>query len=252
MKHPIACLAHLSLFCLLLLGSGSSMAASVVMAFGEKIPPFSFPESDSGIELDVIGEALALRGHTLEPRYFPLARVPLAFRRGEVDAAMTDLGQDLSDAAALYGNPAVIYHNVFVSLKGRHLEIKTPEDLKGLSVVAFQGAAQRYPEWLAASQNDGLYFEQNNQQLQVLGLNKGRYDLVLSDKSIFRYFELYLERTSLFKAKNTEMHQFIEEDPQNYRPVFHDPQIRDDFNAGLEELKASSRYQAIYDHYLTQ
>ena len=35
-------------------------------------------------------------------RFFPrlarvLARVPLAFRHGEVDAAMTDLGQDLSD-----------------------------------------------------------------------------------------------------------------------------------------------------------
>ncbi|MGB4073370.1 substrate-binding periplasmic protein [Pseudomonas sp.] len=227
-------------------------AATVVMAFGEKIPPFCFPESDSGIELEVIGEALAFRGHQLEPRYFPLARVPLAFRRGEVDAAMTDLGQDLSDAGAHYGNPAVIYYNVFVSLKGRHLSIKKPEDIKGLSVVAFQGAAQRYPEWLAASQKDGLYFEQNNQELQVLGLNKARYDLVLSDRSIFRYFELLLERTTLFKAKSTEMHQFVEEDPQNYRPVFRDPQIRDDFNAGLAQLKASGRYQAIYDHYLEQ
>lgn len=252
MKYPIAGLARLSLLCLLLLGNGSSMAATVVMAFGERIPPFCFPESNSGIELDVIGEALAFRGHKLEPRYFPLARVPLAFRRGEVNAAMTDLGQDLREAGALYGNPAVIYRNVFVSLKGRHLEIKTPEDLKGLSVVAFQGAAQRYPEWLAVSQKEGLYFEQNNQELQVLGLNKERYDLVLSDKSIFRYFELRLERTSLFKAKTTETHQFIEEDPQHYRPLFHDPQIRDDFNAGLEELKASGRYQAIYDHYLTQ
>lgn len=245
-------LTRLSLLALLLVGSGSSLAATVVMAFGEKIPPFCFPESDSGIELEVIGEALGFRGHKLEPRYFPLARVPLAFRRGEVDAAMTDLGQDLSDAGAHYGNPAVIYYNVFVSLKSRHLRINKPEDIKGLSVVAFQGAAQRYPEWLAASQKDGLYFEQNNQELQVLGLNKGRYDLVLSDRSIYRYFELLLERTSLFKAKSTEMHQFIEEDPQNYRPVFRDPQIRDDFNAGLEQLKTSGRYQAIYDHYLEQ
>ncbi|WP_324731559.1 substrate-binding periplasmic protein [Pseudomonas paeninsulae] len=237
----------------LLLGiSGPGSAAQVVMAFGEKIPPFCFPESDSGIELDVIGEALAFRGHKLEPRYFPLARVPLAFRRGEVDAAMTDLGQDLGAAGAHYGNPAVIYDNVFISLNSRHLEINTPKDLKGLSVVAFPGAARRYPEWLAATQKAGLYFEQNNQELQVLGLNKGRFDLVLSDKSIYRYFELLLERTNLFKAKTVDLHPFTEEAPQNYRPLFRDRQIRDDFNAGLEQLKASGRYQAIYDHYLKQ
>lgn len=151
-----------------------------------------------------------------------------------------------------YGVPAVIYSNVFVSLQGRRFDIQTPADLKGLSIVAFQGAAQRYPEWLAASQEEGLYFEQNNQELQVLGLNKGRFDLVLSDRSIYRYFELLLERTSLFKAKTIAMHPFIEEDPQNYRPVFRYPQIRDDFNAGLAHLKASGRYQAIYDHYLRQ
>lgn len=237
---------------LLLAGSPHAWAATVVMAFGEKIPPFCFPESDSGIELEVIGEALAFRGHRLEPRYFPLARVPLAFRKGEVDAAMTDLGQDLDAAGAHYGEPAVLYHNVFVSLKGRGIEIKTPADLKGLSIVAFPGAAQRYPEWLAGSQQDGLYFEQNNQELQVLGLNKARYDLVLSDKSIFRYFELLLERTTLFKAKTVQLHQFVEEDPQNYRPLFRDPKIRDDFNAGLKHLKANGRYQAIYDHYLKQ
>ena len=123
---------------LLLTCSANSLAATVVMAFGEKIPPFCFPESDSGIELEVIGEALAYRGHILEPRYFPLARVPLAFRKGEVDAAMTDLGQDLAAVGGHYGNPAVIYANVFVSLKGRRLNIKKPEDIKGLSIVAFR------------------------------------------------------------------------------------------------------------------
>lgn len=250
--HPLSGWINTLLLPLLLGYSASGLAATVIMAFGEKIPPFCFPESDSGIELDVIGEALAYRGHRLEPRYYPLARVPLAFRRGEVDAAMTDLGQDLSTVGAHHGDPAVIYHNVFVSLRSRQLRISKPEDLKGLSIVAFQGAAQRYPEWLTASQRDGLYFEQNNQELQVLGLNKGRYDLVLSDRSIYRYFELLLERTSLFKAKGVEMHAFVEEDPKNYRPIFRDPQIRDDFNAGLAQLKASGRYQAIYDHYLEQ
>ena len=227
------------LLILALAWTGAALADDVVMAFGEKIPPYCFPESDSGIELDVIGEALAYRGHRLVPRYFPLARVPLAFRQGEVQAAMTDLGQDLSTQGAHYGEPAVLYRNVLISLQG-------------LSIVAFQGAAKRYPEWLAASEAAGLYFEQNNQELQVLGLNKGRYDVVLSDQRIYQYFEQLLERTSLFKAKAVTFHPFVEEDPQNYRPLFRSQQIRDDFNAGLRHLKASGRYQAIYDSYLQQ
>lgn len=240
------------LFVLTLACMGPVLAEDIVMAFGEKIPPYCFPESDSGIELDVIGEALAYRGHRLKPRYYPLARVPLAFRQGEVQAAMTDLGQDLSAQGAHYGEPAVLYRNVLITLQGRRLQIEKPEDLQGLSIVAFQGAARRYPEWLSASQAAGLYFEQNNQELQVLGLNKGRYDVVLSDQRIYQYFEQLLERTTLFKAKAVEFHPFVKEDPQDYRPLFRSAKIRDDFNAGLRHLKASGRYQAIYDSYLKQ
>ena len=86
----------------------------------------------------------------------------------------------------------------------------------------------------------------------MLGLNKGRYDVVLSDQRIYQYFEQLLERTSLFKAKAAVFPPFVEEDPQNYRPLFRSQQIRDDFNAGLRHLKASGRYQAIYDSYLQQ
>ena len=220
------------------------------MAFGEKIPPYCFPESDTGIELEVIGEALAFKGHKLKPVYYPLARVPIAFRQGKVDAAMTNLGQDLSQFGAHYGDSAVVYDNVLITLESSQLQLNKPEDLKGQRIVAFQGAAQRYPEWLTQSQLDNLYFEQNNQELQVLGLNKRRYDVVLSDRSIYRYFELQLARTSLFHPKSVVMHEFVKVNPQDYRPIFRSAEIRDDFNQGLKHLKDSGRFQAIYDNYL--
>lgn len=235
---------------LMLLGSAplAASAEAVVMAFGEKIPPFSFPESDSGIELEVIGAALAFKGHTLIPRYYPLARVPLEFKMVHVDAAMTDLGAGAQ--GGYFGNPAVLYDNVFMTLSQRALKINQPEDLKGLVVVAFPGALKRYPKWLTAVDQAGHYFEQSNQELQVAGLNKGRFHVVLSDKNIFRYFQLQLTRNSLFKAKPVDLHAFTEVDPNDYRPVFRSEQVRDDFNLGLAHLKASGRYQAIYDSYL--
>lgn len=237
----LACCVHLA-----------SFGADVRMAFGEKIPPFCFPETNSGIELEVLGEALAYKGHRLVPKYFPFARIPLEFERGAVDAAMTDLGVDLAPFGAHYGNPAVFYDNVFISLKERGLVIRKPEDLKGLTVISFQGAANRYPDWLGPVKKDGRYFEQNDQELQVLTLDRGRYDIVLSDRNIFRYFTLKLKKEKGFVPKDTEEHRFVTFNPMDYRPVFRDKGVRDDFNAGLAHLKESGRFQAIYDKYLKE
>jgi len=225
-------------------------AAEVKMAFGEKIPPFSFPATDSGIEVEVIGEALAYRGHELKPEYYPFVRIPVAFLAHTVDAAMTDLGLDMKQEGAFHGDPAVIYDNVFITLKERKITIKKPEDLQGLSKIAFHGAAKRYPLWLEKAQQDNLYTEQNNQSLQMLTLDKQGYDVVLSDRNIFNYFALHLQREKGFNPKPVEDHHFVELNPMDYRPIFWDEHIRDDFNAGLKHLKETSRYQEIYDKYL--
>lgn len=248
MNRPLQLLSVLAIC----LGAAAVQGADVRMAFGEKIPPFVFPETDSGIEIEVIGEALAFKGHHLVPRYFPFARIPWEFRSGAVDAAMTDLGTDLKPFGANYGNPAVFYDNVFITLKSRHLVINQPSDLKGLTVISFQGAAKRYPEWLGQVRKDGRYYEQNDQELQVLTLDKGRYDVVLSDRNIFRYFTLRLKREQGYITKESQEHRFVVFNPADYRPLFRDSHVRDDFNAGLAHLKETGRYQAIYDKYLKE
>ncbi|MFN3303468.1 MAG: hypothetical protein ACK44A_07080 [Roseateles sp.] len=95
--------------------------------------------------------------------FLPLARIPLAFRDGQVDAAMTDLGEDLGAAGGHYGNAAVFYDNLLFTLARRGLSLRRPQDLDGLTAMAFQGAARRYPEWLEAVQRGGRYFEVNDQ-----------------------------------------------------------------------------------------
>jgi len=247
--HSLKLLAIL-LFCLA--QANVVLSESVSMSFGEKIPPFCFPETNSGLELDVIGEALAFKGHTLVPSYYPFARIPIAFKQKYVNATMTDLGEDLTAYGGHYGNPAVWYDNVFITLKEKKLTIKKPEDLKGLSVISFQGAIKRYPKWLASVKTAGNYYELDDQKLQVLTLNMGRYDVVLSDRNIYKYYSLQFKKTRKFAPKAITEHQFIELDLNNYRPIFRDPSIRDDFNLGLKHLKDSGRYQEIYDHYLKE
>jgi len=227
-------------------------SADVSMSFGEKIPPFCFPETNSGLELDIIGEALAYKGHKLVPSYYPLARIPIAFKQNLVNATMTDLGENLTTYGGHYGEPAVWYDNVLITLKEKNIAINKPEDLEGLSVISFQGALKRYPKWLNHVKSAGNYYELNDQKLQVLTLNKGRYDVVLSDRNIFKYFSLQLKKTGNLSPKPITEHQFVELDLNNYRPVFRDSDIRNDFNLGLKHLKDSGRYQEIYDYYLKE
>lgn len=221
------------------------------MAFGEHIPPFCFPKDGSGIEVDVFREALAYRGIRLVPLFFPFARVPRAFRDGEVDASMTDLGEDMGAAGGHYGDTAVVYDNVLISLQSRGLQIRRPEDLDGLTVISFQGASKRFPEWLGPLQRSKRLTEVNDQALQVRTLMRGRYDLVLADRSIFRYFSLQLQRQGETLLPVTE-HEFTSPDPRDYRPVFRSPLMRDEFNEGLRWLRASGAYRAIYERYLSE
>lgn len=244
-RTSLAAIGALACLC-----AGLARAEVVSMAFGEKIPPFCFPETNSGIELEVIGEALAYRGHQLRPKYYPFARIPVAFRNRDVAAAMSDLGEDMTAEGAFYGNPAVIYDNAFITLKERHLQIRQPSDLQGLTVLAFAGAARRYPAWLEQVRQAGNYFEQNDQALQVLTLDRGRYDVVLSDRNIFKYYTLRLAREQGYAPKATLLHSVVKVKPMDYRPVFRSSAIRDDFNAGLKHLKDSGRFDAIYKKYL--
>ena len=236
----------------LILNFSTLYAAEIKMSFGEKIPPYTFPETNSGIELEVIGSALAYKGHILKPSYYPLKKVPQAFKDALVDAAMTDLGEDLKPYGGHYAKPAVWYNNVFITLKEQELSIKDPQDLESLVLTSFQGAVKRYPKWLRLVKENYNYFEQNNQELQILVLHKKRVDVILSDINIYKYNVIQLKKERGFIPKPVEMHNFVKLNLMDYRPIFRDKQIRDDFNEGLEHIKKTGSYQRIYDKYLKE
>ena len=98
--------------------TGFASAKEVLMAFSQEIPPYIFQKQNKGIEIDIISAALAVKGHTLKPLYFPLGRIPIAFTSNLVDAAMGDMGVNLEPKGGFYANPAVIYNNVFITLNG--------------------------------------------------------------------------------------------------------------------------------------
>ncbi len=225
-------------------------AEEVIMAFSKEIPPYIFETQNKGIEIDIIYSALAYKGHTLKPLYFPLGRIPYAFTNNLVDAAMGDMGVNLLSHGGFYANPAVIYDNVFITLKSKGISIRTPSDLNLLSVVSFQGADRRYPKWLKKVKDENRFYGISDQLTQVKLLNFGRYDVVLSDRYIFNYFAKKLRLNNILETQEIVEHKLITENRKNYRPVFRNKKIRDDFNSGLQKLIESGEFQKIYDYYI--
>jgi polar amino acid transport system substrate-binding protein len=225
-------------------------AEEVIMAFSKEIPPYIFEAQNKGIEIDIISAALAYKGHTLKPLYFPLGRIPYAFINNLVDAAMGDMGVNLQSNGGFYATPAVIYDNVFITLKSKAISIKVPNDLNALKVVSFQGAEKRYPKWLKKVKEENRFYGVSDQLTQVKLLNFGRYDVVMSDRYIFNYFAKKLDSNKTLEKKAVEMHKLITENREDYRAVFRNKKIRDDFNIGLKKLKESGEFQKIYNNYI--
>jgi len=169
-------------------------AEEVTMAFSHDIPPYIFEASDKGIEIDIIAMALAYKGHTLKPLYFPLARVPFAFMSDLVDAAMGDIGKDLLPYGGHYADPAVIYHNIFITRADSNITINEPSDLKRLDISSFQGAELRYPKWLKNVVTTGNFHANSNQLVQIKKLVSNRVNVVLSDRYIFKYYAKQLNK----------------------------------------------------------
>ena len=239
----------LSCVCVLLVSPTFAWSAEVTMAFGLSLPPYVISESNSGMEMDIIREALAFRGHTLKPVYVPLARVPEEFKTEEIQAVQRDGGTNLTPSGGIYSNMvSITYHDVIVTLKERGLTVKTPDDLAKLSVVAFQGAINHYPKWLQPVKAAGKYYEQKDQLLQVKSLHVGRCDAILGDRNIVQYFTNQALKDGSFRVLPTELHEFTE--PYGYNPAFKDPKIRDDFDAGIKHLQETGRYQEIINSYL--
>ncbi len=217
--------------------SVNAYSEKVVMAFGQSLAPYIIEKNNSGVELSIIKEALAIEGHELVPIYTHLGNVAFMFDQGKVDAAQRYITSEKRTKEIFYGDVTVKYHDVLFSLDKQNIVIKSPVDLKKYSLLSFQGANIHYPRWLT----DNYKHTQTSAQInQVRLLQLGLVDIVLSDKNIFSYHSNLFRLSSHGELKNIRMHIFTP--PYKYNPVFKSKNIAKAFNRGLSKLKKSGRY----------
>jgi polar amino acid transport system substrate-binding protein len=239
---------------ILLLSSGlwwPLVAADVIkVAVTLSHPPYVMSETNSGAELDIVREALALAGHELQPVYVPAGRLWSTLLSGQVEAAFPVLRAGHDAPSVFFSDIHMRYRNVAFALASRHLAISTITDLKSFSVLAFQRASFFLGDEFQdmASHNSG-YSETARQQSQFDMLLAGRVDVVVMDEHIFHYYE---QQRQMLKDNQTlaEVESFYLFPPSLYRVAFRGDSITADFNRGLQILHTSGRYEQILEQYL--
>lgn len=241
--------------CITLLSTAlPAAAADVRMIFGLAVPPYVIKDTNSGYELEIIREALAVKGHTLKPVYAAFGAIKNMLKDKAAEGAQRG-SPDLPEADGYFyaAEPTVIYEDYAISLKKNNLAINSVADLKGKSIVAYQGATNFIgPEFAAAVKGNDKYQENSNSRRVVQMTYAGGVQVAVFDINIFKYFAAALKTEMDTSAELTYHKIFPPSTVKTNNAVFLDKQLRDDFNAGLAQLKKNGRYQQIIKKYVNQ
>jgi len=245
MQHSLLFFRSIAAVAFLIL-SNLAIADNLKIAVGLALPPYVLPESNTGIELDIVREALAANGHTITPVYLPFARVSLALAEKKVDAALT-VNESSGLKNVYFSDSHITYQNVAVSLASNNFTIDSVADLKNRSVIAFQGATKYLgSEFAEIAAANSRYNERAKQSKQITMLFSKRVDSIVMDINIFKYFrnsEKNIDTTS-----SVTIHEIFQ--PSDYKVGFLKEGIRDEFNKALVELKKSGKYESIINSYI--
>lgn len=238
-------------FCVGLLGAGQGVLAAdnrsgiLSVGMGLNKPPYVMEGGQTGLEVDIVRQALAVVGLSMRAQQLPPARALMLQRAGQLDVLLSvDEGIGGKD---FFSDSYLTYQNVAISLAARQLSIKRVEDLSAFSVAAFQNASLTLGERFRAVTNQHPNYNEYPQQLtQNNLLFSQRVDVIVGDRRVLHYLITQLD-PALNPAATVTVHPVFAPTPR--KAVFKDAALRDRFNHGLKTIQANGVYDAILKKY---
>lgn len=216
------------------------------IAFNNALAPFAFESTSDGIEIDIIRESLRRQGCKLVPVFMPFVRFGYALAENKVDGVATI--NEHSGIPAAFSDVYIEYHNVAVTLASRRLSIERIDDLKGLKVIAFPGAARSLgDEFSRFAAQSPHYREDPKQRSHNRLLYNGGVDVAIAERSIYAYLDRTLVESKFAERKSPVVFHPIFA-VNRYRIGFRDPALRDKFNLGFSSLSKQDLAR-IHDRY---
>ena len=229
--------------------AASATAHNITVAFGESLEPYVIPASASGIEVDIIREALQHSKLGLKPVFLAQKRVPFALGNRNIDAVASMLPE--FGVKGAYSEPYIEYQDKAITLAARNLELESIADLARYRVIGFPLASQYLgPSFRQLTAQHPAYSETGNQMDQNRLLYRGSIDVVVADVRIFNYMNQRMQSEFHEPVRAVRYHDLFSS--LQYRVLFRSSELRDSFNAGLRQLQRSGRYRQIIDKYDSQ
>lgn len=225
----------------------AARAEPLRVAIGLSLPPYVISDEESGMEYDIVKEALAAAGYELVPVFVDFGLVPTTVANGLADAAMTVTPATVPNLPL--SDIYIQYRNAALTLRSSRIAIGSIGDLAGRSISAFQKATDYLPPAFAeAVAGNPDYHETPQQYRQPLALFTGQVEVVIADVNIFNW---YRQDVRVRAAADTDQHVVTHAifEPTPYHMAFRDAAVRDAFDAALAAMRASGRYSEILAAY---
>jgi polar amino acid transport system substrate-binding protein len=209
--------------------------------------PYYIAEGETGIFTDII-TAVFQELPDYEPVFVfgrPNNRLWQDFSRRKVDAV-----SNLYDSVEVGGcrsDPVFRFRDVAITRVETGLSLQNIEDLKGLNIIAFQGAKEFFGPEFSATVQESVFSVASEPGVQAQALWDGRVDVSVGDLFIF------LNSLKTIAGNGVPPNMFEVHDilPAVYsRMGFWDDHLCAEFNQALKKIKDNGEYEKIYDRYL--
>lgn len=223
---------------------------AVTLGAGVSMPPYVIADKDRGIVVDLFRAALEEENIQIVLRYASNDQVLQGFVDKQLDAVFVASREQLPEAY-FSRLPLVVFHNQAITLHADNYTIDKVEALQPFRVGAFRMAnkllPEPYPE-VAAAITD--YREYTLQVEQVQDLFRRERQVLVMDRTIFRYFLSQLRRqnpASELYRQEQQYHDIFAR--SQYYAVFHSEMLRDSFDRGFQKIRDNGRYERILTVY---
>jgi len=241
------------LFVLLVFVSFYCEAKSVSIAFTFSMPPYLNDDINSGIERDIIFEAMHASDIELgEVHNVHYKRAMKMLEQGLIDGIVSNMANNVYDMMTRKSYPSdktIDYVDCAITISNNGIKLASVQDYAGKAIWAFKTAKTTLgAEFESMANNNPHYTEDTDQTKQAGMLALGRIDVAISDRNIFTS---KLKRDGQYQIQNFEFQAIGEPTPRTLR--FSDKKYLASFNLGLAKIKASGEYAKILarykDHY---
>lgn len=213
-------------------------------------PPFSFNDYDifsaqSGIELEIMKEALKISGYSFTPVYYTYKNLEKGLKNGVIEIAAT-VRNNLPDI--FYSDEFVYFQNVVVTKKKNNITIENLSDLKDKSIVTWEGAKKDLGvDFENSVINNINYKEIGNQEEQGAKFFNDEAEVIIIDKTIFEWW--LLKFADKYNTSDEYIYHNLFPDQTKFYVGFKSKEICDIFDKGLAQIKANGLYNKIFSQY---